>query len=453
MYRGWLVAAAAGGALSISAAFSPHTPGVDVRPLSAGAARPACALLAPGMRTACGARRDVVALAGHFGRCTRVRMADSDLPAVPLDDDGGTMPRRAPRLRKEVPTHVQDVLREASTRADPLEDPMRLADFKGLDDGHKADSKTINNELYVKGLPFDFDHEGVRQLFARAGHKPKSVRILTDRKDKTRSLGFGFVRFKTEQDALAALQAMNGKTITSGEGVEKKETMLSISKASAKGKARQLSSKPKKAEFQHQLNIRKMQLSFDAKKNKRVTSLDQMPRAYRVMADKNAKTKRELTEELAAASALPPDLNNNQAQAALDRFLQEGGEIEELDADDFAREIAEARKRGTDSDDVLYGLEGEGIDEDDGDWMLVTDDGEDDDAAFGLIEEGVDLDVARREEEEEERRNWEEYQRMQLKSKDNLRPASETKASGALRSGQKKIKVWTRNDGNDEGRA
>ena len=108
------------------------------------------------------------------------------------------MPRRAPRLRKEVPTHVQDVLREASTRADPLEDPMRLADFKGLDDGHKADSKTINNELYVKGLPFDFDHEGVRQLFARAGHKPKSMRILTDRKDKTRSLGFGFVRFKTE---------------------------------------------------------------------------------------------------------------------------------------------------------------------------------------------------------------------------------------------------------------
>ena len=242
-------------------------------------------------------------------------------------------------------------------------------------------------------------------------------------------------------------------TITSGEGVEKKETMLSISKASTKGKARQLSSKPKKAEFQHQLNIRKMQLSFDAKKNKRVTSLDQMPRAYRVMADKNAKTKRELTEELAAASALPPDLNNNQAQAALDRFLQEGGEIEDLDADDFAREIAEAKKRGTDSDDVLYGVEGDGIDEDDGDWMLVTDDGEDDDAAFGLIEEGVDLDVARREEEEEERRNWEEYQRMQLKSKDNLRPASETKASGALRSGQKKIKVWTRDDGNDEGRA
>jgi hypothetical protein len=135
-----------------------------------------------------------------------------------LGDAGDEMPRRRP-LKKEVPAHVQEVLRGTSTRVDPVNDPMRLSDFKGLEGS--AETRTINNELYVKGLPFDLDHNGVRELFSKAGHRPKSVRVLKDRKDKTRSLGWGFVRFKTEIDADAAMKAMNGKEI---DGAEKSDT-------------------------------------------------------------------------------------------------------------------------------------------------------------------------------------------------------------------------------------
>ena len=38
-----------------------------------------------------------------------------------------------------------------------------------------------------------------------------------------------------------------------------------------------------------QVKIRKMQLTFDPKNNKPVTSLERMPRAYRALADRNAK--------------------------------------------------------------------------------------------------------------------------------------------------------------------
>jgi hypothetical protein len=38
-----------------------------------------------------------------------------------------------------------------------------------------------------------------------------------------------------------------------------------------------------------QVKIRKMQLTYDPEKNKVVTTMDRMPRAYRAMADRNAK--------------------------------------------------------------------------------------------------------------------------------------------------------------------
>jgi len=341
-----------------------------------------------------------------------------------------------------MPLHVQEVLRGESTRDDPINDPMRLADFKGLQGYDEAETKTINNELYVKGLPFDLDHEGVRQLFSKAGHRPKSVRILKDRKDKTRSLGFGFVRFKTEQDADAAMRALNGKQLTS-DADKGAETKLVISKASAKGKARPMGSKAKKTDFDTQVKIRKMQLTFDPKNNKPVTSLERMPRAYRALADRNAKTKNQLSQELAKKAAdmeedeegeegsLIPD---DRAQAALDSFLKEGGMIEDVDALEFDEEVRDGKAKagaGSRTDEILYG--GETEDSNGGnDWFFVDDD---DDEALARIED-----------KEEERRNWEEYQRVQRMNRDNLRPDGETKPSGALRSGQKKIKTWVRDE-------
>ena len=226
--------AAAAGALSLSAAYAPLAAAPQ-----RGGARLGLA------RAGASPRRGAPQPGG--GRC--VLVLGSLASALDGAEVGDEMPRRPPpRLKKEMPLHVQEVLRGESTRDDPINDPMRLADFKGLQGYDEAETKTINNELYVKGLPFDLDHEGVRQLFSKAGHRPKSVRILKDRKDKTRSLGFGFVRFKTEQDADAAMRALNGKQLTS-DADKGAETKLVISKASAKGKARPMGSKAKKTDF------------------------------------------------------------------------------------------------------------------------------------------------------------------------------------------------------------
>ena len=315
------------------------------------------------------------------GRCTLGAMAMAEDDSVGGGEmptrlvGGGEMPTRPVMLKKkkQIPMHVQDMLRQTSTRENPIEDLMRLDDFKGLGGGDMAASKTMNEELYVKGLPFDLDTDAVRKLFLQAGHRPKSVRVLKDRKDNTRSLGFGFVSFKTAKDADAAMKTLHGMALKSGAKGES-TTKLSISKASAKGKERKMASRTKKTDFQHEVDIRKMQLSFDSK-NKAVTSLDRMPRAYRVMADKNAKvllllplllllllllllrcrgppalllvllcqcalltradircccfvqTKRELSEELAKGAELDEDatadIGDNRAQAALDMFLKE----------------------------------------------------------------------------------------------------------------------------------
>jgi hypothetical protein len=326
-----------------------------------------------------------------------------------IEVGGDDMPRRPQRLKKEVPMHVQEVLKEISTLENPVDSPMRLSDFKGISDKDRAPSKTINNELYVKGLPFELDNDGVRKLFVREGHKPKAVRVLKDRKDKTRSLGFGFVRFKNEQEADAAMRALNGKTLGSGEKGDEK-VVLSVSRASAKGKDRQMSSRTKKKDFQHQVDIRKMQLQFGSN-TKPVTSLDQMPRSYRVLADKNAKTKREMTEELAAGAADDEgsQVDDSRAQKLLDEYLKEGGAIEDISAEEFKAEVSAGMKSGARGDGILYG--GETLDdEDDEDWLFKEGDDDDDDEWFGEVEAGVDPKVARIEEEEEERRNWEEYQ-------------------------------------------
>ena len=263
--RNVLLAAAAMGSLSLSSAFVPHVWHGVHRGSGAGGV----SVLAHRRVQAC--------------RSGRMFLAIASLVAVDEEVGGGEMPKR--KLKKEMPAHVKSVLREVSTREDAAMDPMTLDDFKGLGNGDVAASKTIGNELYVKGLPFDLDHIGVRKLFLEAGYSPKSVRVLKDRNDKTRSIGWGFVLFKTEKDANAAMKAMQGKEIKT----EAATTILSISKASSKGKERQMSSRTKRTDFQHQVDIRKMQLTFDTTKTKPVTSLERMPRAYRVMADKNAK--------------------------------------------------------------------------------------------------------------------------------------------------------------------
>lgn len=66
-------------------------------------------------------------------------------------------------------------------------------------------------KLFVGNLPYSVDEEGLRDLFAELG-EIASASIVTDR-DTGRSRGFGFVEISSDAEALAAIEALNGKEV------------------------------------------------------------------------------------------------------------------------------------------------------------------------------------------------------------------------------------------------
>ncbi len=66
-------------------------------------------------------------------------------------------------------------------------------------------------KLFVGNLPYSVDEAGLRDLFAELGELA-SASIVTDR-DTGRSRGFGFVEISIDADALAAIDALNGKEV------------------------------------------------------------------------------------------------------------------------------------------------------------------------------------------------------------------------------------------------
>lgn len=62
--------------------------------------------------------------------------------------------------------------------------------------------------LYVGGLPYSTTEEELKSAFAGSG-TVESANIIVD-KISGRSKGFGFVEMGTDEEAQAAIQAMNG---------------------------------------------------------------------------------------------------------------------------------------------------------------------------------------------------------------------------------------------------
>jgi len=67
----------------------------------------------------------------------------------------------------------------------------------------------MGTKLYVGNLSFNTTEDSLRAAFAQGGRSVKSVAILTN-PDTGRSRGFGFVEMGSEQDAQAAIQALDG---------------------------------------------------------------------------------------------------------------------------------------------------------------------------------------------------------------------------------------------------
>ena len=69
----------------------------------------------------------------------------------------------------------------------------------------------MGKKLYVGNLSYDFGDGELQQLFEAFG-TVQSAQVIMDR-DTGRSKGFGFVEMKTDQEAQAAIAAMNGKEV------------------------------------------------------------------------------------------------------------------------------------------------------------------------------------------------------------------------------------------------
>ena len=66
-------------------------------------------------------------------------------------------------------------------------------------------------KLYVGNLSYRTTEDSLRTLFAEFG-EVSSATVITDR-DSGRSKGFGFVEMATDQEATAAISALNGKMV------------------------------------------------------------------------------------------------------------------------------------------------------------------------------------------------------------------------------------------------
>jgi cold-inducible RNA-binding protein len=68
----------------------------------------------------------------------------------------------------------------------------------------------LGKRLYVGNLSYNITNNDLEQLFAAHG-TVVSAAVITDR-DTGRSKGFGFVEMGTDEEAQAAMSALNGKS-------------------------------------------------------------------------------------------------------------------------------------------------------------------------------------------------------------------------------------------------
>jgi len=67
----------------------------------------------------------------------------------------------------------------------------------------------MNKKLYVGNLPYSTTDDQLKAVFAEFGEVVSAVIIMD--KYRNRSKGFGFVEMSTEEEAKAAMEALNGK--------------------------------------------------------------------------------------------------------------------------------------------------------------------------------------------------------------------------------------------------
>jgi cold-inducible RNA-binding protein len=69
----------------------------------------------------------------------------------------------------------------------------------------------MGKKLFVGGLSWGTDDEGLRNAFSKFGQIDEA-KVITDR-ETGRSRGFGFITFASDNDAMTAISEMDGKEL------------------------------------------------------------------------------------------------------------------------------------------------------------------------------------------------------------------------------------------------
>ncbi|HBK34823.1 MAG: hypothetical protein UU08_C0037G0003 [Candidatus Uhrbacteria bacterium GW2011_GWE2_40_58] len=143
---------------------------------------------------------------------TKKSHSPSDLPAIPKR--GGAKPPDLPAIPQRGGT-----LPPETTTSD-LADRAKTETEKG------KEKETEGTKVFVRGLGEETTNKELQEAFASFGEIEK-VFVVKDKKTK-KPRGFGFVIFKSEEDAKKAIEAMNGKqwkgeTLVVNVAKEKKE--------------------------------------------------------------------------------------------------------------------------------------------------------------------------------------------------------------------------------------
>ena len=85
---------------------------------------------------------------------------------------------------------------------------MILTCLSGCKSAGEGEVVSVSNRIYVGNVNFRTTEEGLRSLFSNYG-EVVSVRMITDR-DTGRYRGFSFVEMADEEQANAAVEALNG---------------------------------------------------------------------------------------------------------------------------------------------------------------------------------------------------------------------------------------------------
>ena len=70
----------------------------------------------------------------------------------------------------------------------------------------------MGKRLYVGNLSFETTEDGLRDAFGSDGREVAEVKIMLER-DTGRSRGFAFVEMNSDEDAVSAVEAMNGAEV------------------------------------------------------------------------------------------------------------------------------------------------------------------------------------------------------------------------------------------------